>query len=164
MWVVGLCEFEIGLWVVWLCECETGMWGRGIVWIWDRIVSCVVVWMWDWNESHGVVWIWDMNVSCVNLRQENESWGCVNETSLLSLQGCLNEVKSFILHRLYIFGIVAIVLGVIQVWSNSVLASGIVSAQHVVNADLAVLWMLFNCTVHVCCQIATRMRGRAVGL
>jgi len=32
------------------------------------------------------------------------------------LQGCLNEVKSFFLRKLYVFGIVAIVIGVIQVW------------------------------------------------
>jgi len=34
---------------------------------------------------------------------------------LLMLQGCLSEVKSFFLRKLYIFGIVAIVIGVIQV-------------------------------------------------
>jgi len=34
---------------------------------------------------------------------------------LLLLQGCLDEVKSFFLRKLYIFGIVAIVVGVVQV-------------------------------------------------
>jgi len=35
----------------------------------------------------------------------------------MTLQGCLSEVKDFFVRRLYIFGIVAIVIGVIQVWS-----------------------------------------------